>query len=134
MYLSSTGTFWRCPFSVCLLVLFDCDDADTLETLALVIGLSSVTVNIGLYAQTRFLCVSNAFEELRRMRGFIFLLGKMKRANSCTRWGFECFSFAKFFPGRSSARRFAARKTKEISICLQLTITIAAVHRAIYIA
>jgi hypothetical protein len=52
-----TGTFWRCLFSVCLLVLFDCDDADTLETLALVIGLSSVGKQWALRANSFSLCI-----------------------------------------------------------------------------
>jgi hypothetical protein len=47
MYISSTGTFWRCLFSVCLLILFDFDDADTLETLGLAVGLSSVGKALG---------------------------------------------------------------------------------------
>ena len=47
MYISSTGTFWHCHLSVCLLVSVYCDDADTLETLALIIGLSSVGKVLG---------------------------------------------------------------------------------------
>jgi hypothetical protein len=103
MYLSSTGTFWRCRFSVCLLVLFDCDDADTLETLALVVGLSSVGKHWALRANSFSLCIQcfRGIEENARVHIHICLLGKMKRANSCTlRWGFECISFSKFFPGR----------------------------------
>ncbi|CAB3995592.1 Hypothetical predicted protein [Paramuricea clavata] len=39
------------------IVLFDCDDADTLETLALVVGLSSVGKHWALRANSFSLCI-----------------------------------------------------------------------------
>jgi hypothetical protein len=138
MYLSSLGTFWRCFFSVCLLVLFVCRyDADTLETLALVVGLPSVGKHLALSANSFSLCIQcfRGIEENARVH---MIPRQNERANSCTKWGFECFSFAKFFPDRSTAillRRSATRKTKEInvSICLQLTIINFVLHGLIRI-